>query len=834
MQIKVVVDNSLRISRDLPVAIADELKALFSHSNPVFYRKSRFVRNTRQLATTDPPVIDTWAWGSNGGLVLPRGGTQRLREVFDRHHIQPIWEDRRTQGSELLRGRIPPHEVDLWHHQHDIVEVARRRENVLIQSPVGSGKTTATIAFASLVQLPTVVIVRTAALLEQWVKRVQKELPGFDVGIVRQRVFDLQPITIAMQQTIHRLKPAQQDIFNRSFGVLVYDEVHQSAAKSVASTVGSSAARYRVGLSDDPCVARGTMILMADGVEIPIEDVAEGDFVVTPLGSRRVTAKIFTGILETILVRIGERVLRCTPNTRFGTPVGWRYSETPCHPFVYETLRDLPITNAASLPDCVSYCVQADRSRREWQVSSLRNRSGVGTSGEWSHDGTSQFCPMGQGQDEGERSEVGKNFRCDEDAPGADPDRDSSGARYGSSDTTRQSEISGDCHRVVSERASQGLVGQLRQRCRCSEDRDGGVGIADESRVCPSACCTNGDTGRSTISLHDRFCASIVKDCDRDRWTASSSIRGADRGYAEGCSSEQVRSDDRSISDGFGRTIAAARQRFGVDRSEPFDERLFVPTFDLEVDEAECFFANGILTHNTRKDRLDFIIVDHFGPIALQVSEAEVQRSGHVVPVSLRMLGTEFDADWYVEQLDRQEDNPDYNRLIAELTDDDRRSSIAVEAALDYARQGHQVLLMSQRVEHCRALARWLRGDGHDVGLMIGGPENAPEMRRSIERLRSGEMRIAVGTVQAIGTGIDVPTITRGVLTTPLYTNRQLLRQVRGRFCRAAPGKFGAEIAYLYDFAVFGARPYRNMKRLFDNVLLDETVEQQLADVRDA
>ena len=99
------------------------------------------------------------------------------------------------------------------------------------------------------------------------------------------------------------------------------------------------------------------------------------------------------------------------------------------------------------------------------------------------------------------------------------------------------------------------------------------------------------------------------------------------------------------------------------------------------------------------------------------------------------------------------------------------------------------------------------------TGQPKGCPESSAELERSAAGLRSGQLRCAVGTIQAIGTGVDLPSVSRGILGTPIMANRQLFGQVRGRLCRSAKGKSDALLYYLHDGDAFGDYPLRNLKK---------------------
>jgi len=110
---------------------------------------------------------------------------------------------------------------------------------------------------------------------------------------------------------------------------------------------------------------------------------------------------------------------------------------------------------------------------------------------------------------------------------------------------------------------------------------------------------------------------------------------------------------------------------------------------------------------------------------------------------------------------------------------------------------------------------------------MLGGPEDQAEYNRTLQALLSGELRSAAGTYQAIGQGIDLPSVAVGLCCSPLANSkdgRPFWTQVRGRFCRVSgsTGKVGARLYYLFDVNVYGVEPLRNLIRWNRRVVVRE------------
>jgi len=193
----------------------------------------------------------------------------------------------------------------------------------------------------------------------------------------------------------------------------------------------------------------------------------------------------------------------------------------------------------------------------------------------------------------------------------------------------------------------------------------------------------------------------------------------------------------------------------------------------------------------------------------------------------VRVLPTSFEAPWW-GKLGRSKRSykrklEAFHRLLDEMAGDEARNAVALWAVRESVGEQGQVLLLSNRREHCQHLERICRAVGYSSGLLIGAESAAEreEYKRTIARLEARELQAVAGTYQAIGIGFDVPHLGRGVCCTPVANDakgRMQFRQFRGRLARRntateAAGKADAAIYYLLDERVFGLRPLQNLVR---------------------
>ena len=258
--------------------------------------------------------------------------------------------------------------------------------------------------------------------------------------------------------------------------------------------------------------------------------------------------------------------------------------------------------------------------------------------------------------------------------------------------------------------------------------------------------------------------------------------------------------------------------RFGVvlaDEVQGFAAR----TMYHSVDPCPAKFRIGVSADETRKDKLECLVYDLFGNVACDIQQKRVIDSGTVLDVRIKVVPTDFTADWYKalnqREMTKTARDTAYKRLIDEMIIDDARNEMAIELTRSEALRGLQVIVWSTRVEHCRLIDNTLAHRGVLSGLMLGC--ETAEFERTRDGLVNGTLNAGVGTVKAIGQAVDIPLAARGVITTPLATNRQQFGQVRGRICRTAKdkGKVNAELYYLWDHKVFSVSQVENLVKWY-------------------
>ncbi|MBA7632066.1 hypothetical protein ES703_39608 [subsurface metagenome] len=144
----------------------------------------------------------------------------------------------------------------------------------VIVLPTGAGKTVVAIKAIESLGEPTLIVVPTLVLVEQWRTRLEEEF-GVEVGVVGGGAREVRPLTVI---TYDSAVLRSEELGNR-FGLLVFDEVHHLPAASYRRIGTLYAAPYRMGLTATLSRADGGHVSLMDYVgrivyEMEVDELA--------------------------------------------------------------------------------------------------------------------------------------------------------------------------------------------------------------------------------------------------------------------------------------------------------------------------------------------------------------------------------------------------------------------------------------------------------------------------------------------------------------------------------------------------------------------------------
>ncbi|MBP01447.1 MAG: hypothetical protein CMM25_01360 [Rhodospirillaceae bacterium] len=208
-----------------------------------------------------------------------------------------------------------------------------------------------------------------------------------------------------------------------------------------------------------------------------------------------------------------------------------------------------------------------------------------------------------------------------------------------------------------------------------------------------------------------------------------------------------------------------------------FDEAHHVPShvFSQCLWKLGARYNLGLSATIERKDQLEIILNMCLGPILATV-QAQIK-----TPIIKRITAA-YDLDnEKIEHVNTQ-GMPDTAKLLNDMVEDITRNNLIIKAAIDAYIQGRNVLILSDRVQHCKSLRvriaaklpSRINKEGRvapgDVGLYIGGLKHT-------ELAIANFCDIIVATYNMCAEGYDNPDLNTVILS----TSKRDVRQAAGR-----------------------------------------------------
>jgi len=263
------------------------------------------------------------------------------------------------------------------------------------------------------------------------------------------------------------------------------------------------------------------------------------------------------------------------------------------------------------------------------------------------------------------------------------------------------------------------------------------------------------------------------------------------RNITVGMQQSIVRSVDQ-YADVFGVVICDEVQRFAA------------KTFIECIDPFKAKYRIGISADETRKDKKEFLIYSIFGAVAADIKREDLIKSKHVLDVTIKIVPTEYEDPEY--QVDKN-----FNRLLNGMKADLARNKLITDFVIHHVKRSEQCFVLSHRREHCAVIESNLEHSGVRSGSLVGGLDNKAQFEATKKGLLEGTTLVGVGTIPAIGQGLDIPSVSVAIVASPIANNRQQFGQVRGRVCRTSEGKGEAILYYLWDQHIYGSFPIENL-----------------------
>jgi len=206
-----------------------------------------------------------------------------------------------------------------------------------------------------------------------------------------------------------------------------------------------------------------------------------------------------------------------------------------------------------------------------------------------------------------------------------------------------------------------------------------------------------------------------------------------------------------------------------------------------------------------RPDGLTPLMLYGIGPILVTVDHQQLVDGGHLVLPKIRVVetGCNPDADTY-------------SKVVAALVTDPERNETIVDLACRHAEAGHSTLVLSNRVTHCRCLAKLISDRGMPAEALTGSV-GKKKRKETLQRFREGSIKVLCATSLA-DEGLDVERLSRLILATPARAEGRTIQRL-GRLMRPHPGKGTPVLFDLVDDHPMARRQHAARRTAYRKVL---------------
>lgn len=193
----------------------------------------------------------------------------------------------------------------------------------------------------------------------------------------------------------------------------------------------------------------------------------------------------------------------------------------------------------------------------------------------------------------------------------------------------------------------------------------------------------------------------------------------------------------------------------------------------------------GLSATPFRRDGLDLSLNAYIGHKLHKVNKQRLHDIGAVLKPQIYLIKTNFN---YVFE-------GSYSRMISDLCNDTSRNKLIADCvAMDFEKNKQNILIVSDRKNHCLEIQKLLKIDNLNSEVLTGSTASK-ERIQIVKSIKDGKCNILIATISLIGEGFDAPELCSLFLTTPIKFSGRLL-QVVGRILRPKEGK----IPKVYDF----------------------------------
>ena len=238
---KLKISNQIEVE-DVPPDLEREIRTRLTLKNPKYVAAQKA---GRWMGNIDENLF--FYRETKNGLTLPRGYARELFTLCSEYNVKPDFIDNRRLLPEVDISFL----ATLRGYQQGAVRDILSCDFGNLDSMVGSGKTTMSLAVIAARKQPTTVVVHSSQLLFQWEKMAVQflNLPASEIGL-----YGAGHKTIGERLTIGIVNSVLKNVheIKDKTGFLVVDEAHRAGSKGYCEMIGAFDCKYQLGVSGTP------------------------------------------------------------------------------------------------------------------------------------------------------------------------------------------------------------------------------------------------------------------------------------------------------------------------------------------------------------------------------------------------------------------------------------------------------------------------------------------------------------------------------------------------------------------------------------------------------
>jgi len=224
-----------------------------------------------------------------------------------------------------------------------------------------------------------------------------------------------------------------------------------------------------------------------------------------------------------------------------------------------------------------------------------------------------------------------------------------------------------------------------------------------------------------------------------------------------------------------------------------YDEvhKLGAETFSVVAMQFNCRYRIGLSATPRRKDGTDKVFLWNIGKVLTKDENLDV------VPKVAMIYWNHVDGRGVYNQWDGQFN---FGKYLTRISISEERNKLILNLILKFYKEGRNILVLCDRIEHVTQLHNFLKKEGVDVGMFTS-------------HIKERSKKVIIATHGSCGIGVDIPRLDTLIFATP----RSDIEQPVGRILRKCENKKQPLVVDIVDNACKEMKAWSEKRKKFYN-----------------